>query len=389
MSTPSPEVMAWLEKLIAIDTTSRGSNLPLIDLVADHARSLGLQPHLFPTADGLKANLLITVPAADGTTAGGIALSGHSDVVPTDGQAWTSDPYTLTERDGLLYGRGVTDMKGFDAVAVNALAALVAQPLRTPVHVALTYDEEIGCVGAQPLVDSLHDLGVLPEIVFVGEPTSMRMIRAHKSINLVQVSFTGVPAHSSLTASGVNAIEYAALLVRYWRDQADAWRTEGPYDEAYPLPYTTGSVNLFTGGNGVNIVPESASVTLEFRSIAETDDRAVLDAVVAYCRDLEAQMQAEHPQAKVEVTIVAETVGLDTPADAPAVQLGTELGLEVQADKVTYGTEAGIFAGGGMSAVVCGPGDIAQAHKPDEFIDPDQLAQCEAFVARLVEYARA
>ena len=156
MSTPSPEVLTWLEKLIAIDTTSRGSNLPLIDLVADHARSLGLEPHLFPTPDGLKANLLITVPAADGTVTGGIALSGHSDVVPTDGQAWTSDPYTLTERDGLLYGRGVTDMKGFDAVAVNALAALVAQPLRTPVHVALTYDEEIGCVGAQPLVDSLQ-----------------------------------------------------------------------------------------------------------------------------------------------------------------------------------------------------------------------------------------
>lgn len=389
MSAPSSDVLSWLEKLIAIDTTSRDTNLPLIELVADHARSLGLSPQVFPTPDGAKANLLITVPDAQGRTDGGIMLSGHSDVVPTDGQAWTSDPYTLTERDGLLYGRGVTDMKGFDAVAINALAALVAQPLSTPVHVGLTHDEEVGCIGAQPFVDAMKAAGVLPDIVFVGEPTSMRMIRAHKSINLVEATFHGVPAHSSLTSSGVNAIEYAASLVRYWREQADRWRADGPFDEAYPVAYTTGSVNLFSGGNGVNIVPESASVTLEFRSIAETDDRAVLDAVVAHCRDLEAQMRAEHPEASVDVTIVCETVGLDTPQDAPAVKLGQELGLEVQADKVTYGTEAGIYSEGGISAVVCGPGDIAQAHKPDEFIDPDQLAQCEAFVARLVEHVRA
>ncbi len=389
MSAPSSDVLTWLQKLIAIDTTSRDSNLLLIELVADHARGLGLEPQVFPTQDGRKANLLVTVPDADGNTGGGVLLSGHSDVVPTDGQDWTSDPYTLTERDGLLYGRGVTDMKGFDAVAVNALAALVAQPLSTPVHVGLTYDEEVGCVGAQPFVDSMKEAGVVPDIVFVGEPTSMRMIRGHKSINLVEATFHGVPAHSSLTASGVNAIEYAASLVRYWRDQADAWRADGPFDEAYPLAYTTGSVNLISGGNGVNIVPERATVTLEFRSISETDDRAVLDAVVAYCRELEGRMKAENPDASVDVQILCETVGLDTPEDAPAVKLGEELGLEVQADKVTYGTEAGIFAGGGMSAVVCGPGDIAQAHKPDEFVDPDQLAQCEAFVNRLVEHVRA
>lgn len=389
MSAPSPQVLTWLEKLIAIDTTSRDSNLPLIELVADHARSLGLDPQVFSNPDGRKANLLITVPDAAGRTDGGIMLSGHSDVVPTDGQVWTTDPYTLTERDGLLYGRGVTDMKGFDAVAVNALAALVAQPLSRPVHVGLSYDEEIGCVGAQPFVDAMKRVGVLPDIVFVGEPTSMRMIRAHKSINLVEVTFHGVPAHSSLTSSGVNAIEHAASLVRYWRDQADHWRTEGPYDDAFPVAYTTGSVNLFNGGNGVNIVPETATVTLEFRSIAATDDRAVLDAVVAYCRELEEQMRAEHAEASVEVAIVCETTGLDTDEDAPAVKLGQELGLDVQPDKVTYGTEAGIYADGGMSAVVCGPGDIAQAHKPDEFVDPDQLAQCEAFVSRLVEHVRA
>lgn len=388
MTSPSAGVLAWLERLIGIDTTSRDSNLPLVELVAGHARSLGLTPHLFPNGDGTKANLVVTVPDAQGGTDGGVMLSGHSDVVPVDGQNWTSDPFTLTERDGLLYGRGVTDMKGFDAIIVDALAALVAQPLREPVHVALSHDEEVGCIGAQPLVDGLRSVGIAPRVCFVGEPTSMRMIRAHKSINLVKVTFHGVAAHSSLTAEGVNAIEYAAAAVRHWRDQCDRWRAEGPFDEAYPIPYTTGSVNLISGGNGVNIIPAECTLTCEFRSIAQTDDEQVIAGFEAYCRDLERAMKAEHADAWVDFQVQTATVGLDTPADAPVVELGRELGLAVEPDKVTYGTEAGIYALAGISTVVCGPGDIAQAHKPDEFIDPDQLAQCEAFIGRLIEHLR-
>ncbi|MDO5533647.1 MAG: acetylornithine deacetylase [Propionibacteriaceae bacterium] len=390
MTSPSPAVLEWLERLIALDTTSRDSNLPLIDLVAEHARSLGLSPHVFPNDEGTKANLVITVPAADGATDGGVMLSGHSDVVPVDGQAWASDPFTLTERDGRLYGRGTADMKGFDAVVVAALGELVAAPLREPVHVALSYDEEVGCIGAQPLVDGLRSVGLAPRVCFVGEPTSMRMIRGHKSINLVTIRFHGLAAHSSLTAQGVNAIEHAASVVRYWRERADAWRTEGPFDEAYPITYTTGSVNQIAGGNGVNIIPAECSVTLEFRSIGTAaDDQAEIDALIAFCTEVEQAMQAEDAAARVEVDVRAQTPGLDTPVDGEAVALGEALGLLAQDDKVTYGTEAGIYANAGISTVVVGPGDIAQAHKPDEFIEVEQLAQCEAFIGRLIAHLRA
>ncbi len=389
MTSPSPGVLDWLARLIALDTTSRDSNLPLVDLVAEHARSLGLDPHVFPNEDGTKANLVVTVPDADGETAGGVMLSGHSDVVPVDGQAWASDPFTLTERDGLLYGRGTADMKGFNAIIVDALAELVAQPLREPVHIALSHDEEVGCVGAQPLVDAMRSVGLAPRVCFVGEPTSMRMIRGHKSINLVTITLHGLAAHSSLTAQGVNAIEHAASVVRYWRERADAWRTTGPFDEAYPIAHTTGSVNQIAGGNGVNIIPAECSVTLEFRSIGTAaDDQAEIDALVAYCREIERAMRAEDASASVEIDVRAQTPGLDTPTDSDAVRLGEQLGLEVQDDKVTYGTEAGIYANAGISTVVVGPGDIAQAHKPDEFIDPDQLAQCEAFIGRLIDHVR-
>jgi acetylornithine deacetylase len=389
MTSPSPGVLDWLARLIALDTTSRDSNLPLVDLVAEHARSLGLDPHVFPNEDGTKANLVVTVPDADGKTAGGVMLSGHSDVVPVDGQAWASNPFTLTERDGLLYGRGTADMKGFNAIIVDALAELVAQPLREPVHIALSHDEEVGCIGAQPLVDGMRSVGLAPRVCFVGEPTSMRMIRGHKSINLVTITLHGLAAHSSLTAQGVNAIEHAASVVRYWRERADAWRTTGPFDEAYPIAHTTGSVNQIAGGNGVNIIPAECSVTLEFRSIGTAaDDQAEIDALVAYCREIERAMWAEDASASVEIDVRAQTPGLDTPTDSDAVRLGEQLGLEVQDDKVTYGTEAGIYANAGISTVVVGPGDIAQAHKPDEFIDPDQLAQCEAFIRRLIEHVR-
>ena len=389
MTSPSPGVLDWLARLIALDTTSRDSNLPLVDLVAEHARSLGLDPHVFPNEDGTKANLVVTVPDADGKTAGGVMLSGHSDVVPVDGQAWASNPFALTERDGLLYGRGTADMKGFNAIIVDALAELVAQPLREPVHIALSHDEEVGCIGAQPLVDGMRSVGLAPRVCFVGEPTSMRMIRGHKSINLVTITLHGLAAHSSLTAQGVNAIEHAASVVRYWRERADAWRTTGPFDEAYPIAHTTGSVNQIAGGNGVNIIPAECSVTLEFRSIGTAaDDQAEIDALVAYCREIERAMRAEDASASVEIDVRAQTPGLDTPTDSDAVRLGEHLGLEVQDDKVTYGTEAGIYANAGISTVVVGPGDIAQAHKPDEFIDPDQLAQCEAVIGRLIDHVR-
>mgnify|MGYP002370181048 FL=1 len=389
MPTPSTAALDWLARLVALDTTSRSSNLPLLDAVAAHARALGLEPLLFPTPDGAKGNLVLTVPDARGGVTGGGLLSAHTDCVPVDGQAWASDPFTLTERDGRLYGRGTADMKGFIACCLAALPALLAEPLAEPVHLGLTHDEEVGCLGVPPFVAALRAAGRLPRVGFVGEPTSMRMIRAHKSINVAHVEVRGVPAHSSLTDRGVNAIEYAAEVVRYWRGRADAWRAHGPFDPAYPLPYTSASVNLIEGGNAVNTVPERCRLSLEFRALPGGDDAAELDALRGFCAEVERRMRAEHPDAGVRVEVSASTVGLDVPPDAEVVRLGRALGLDDTGDKVTYGTEAGVFTAGGIESVVCGPGDIADAHRPDESIEPGQLAQCEAFLGRLAAHLRA
>lgn len=389
MDTPTHATRDWLARLVALDTTSRVSNLPLVDAVAAYARGLGLEPRVFPSADGAKANLVVTIPDAAGAVRGGIMLSGHSDCVPVDGQAWASDPFTLTERAGRLYGRGTADMKGFIACCLAALPHLLAAPLREPVHLALSHDEEVGCVGAPSLVAALHATGLSPRVGFVGEPTGMRMIRGHKSINVAHVTLTGVAAHSSLTPQGVNAIEYGAEIVRYWRSRADAWRADGPFDDAYPVPYTSASVNRIDGGNAVNTVPERCWIALEFRALPGHDDAAELRALASFCRGVEARMRAENPAASVRVDIAASTVGLDVARDAEVVRLGASLGLAIGDDKVTYGTEAGVFTEGGIPSVVCGPGDIADAHRADESVELAQLAACEAFLARLAEHLRA
>ena len=239
MPTQAPDLPRsydWIRRLVEIDSTSRLSNLPVIELIADEARRLGLTPHVCPTPDGQKANLLITVPAEDGTTAGGVVLSGHSDVVPVDGQRWSSDPFVPEVRDGRLYGRGTCDMKGFVGVAVALLPDMIAAELREPIHLAISYDEEVGCLGGDQIVKDIADLGLAPRACIVGEPSSMRVITGHKSISWARVTFRGRSAHSSLTAEGVNAIEYAARLVTFVRGIADEWKAQGPFDAAYLIP---------------------------------------------------------------------------------------------------------------------------------------------------------
>lgn len=391
MSKPSEQSRAWLERLVGFDTTSRDSNLELINAIADAARELGLDPQVFNDAPGEveKANMVISIPDVNGSIEGGVLLAGHVDCVPVDGQDWSSDPFTLTERDGFLYGRGTADMKGFVACVLAAMPAFVEADLKRPIHLGFTRDEELGCSGAEAFVDAMKAAGVRPEFGFVGEPTSMRMIRGHKSINLVSVEVRGVAAHSSLTHEGVNAIEYASELVTYWRDLAERFRTEGPFDEAYPLAYTSASVNEIAGGNGVNIVPELCTVTMEFRAIKEVADAEVIAELKEFCAQLEQRMQSVNPACSVTVDVRASVVGLDTPADAEVVAFGESLGLEPLAEKVTYGTEAGIYTDGGIPCVVCGPGDIAVAHRPDECVSLDQLAACDAFLAKLLDAVRA
>ena len=382
---PSTQTMDWITRLIGIDTTSRESNKPLIDAVAEQFRAVGVEPVLLPNAEGTKVNLWATFPAADGTTTGGIVLSGHTDVVPVDGQPWDSDPFAPVIRDGRLYGRGSADMKSFIGAVVARVPALAAASLTEPVHVALSYDEDVGCTGVVPMVQDVVRREIKPRACVVGEPTSMRVVVGHKAMTLIMVTFHGVAAHSSLTPQGVNSIEHAAALVRFVRSVADEFRTQGPFDEAYVVPFTTATVNQIAGGIAVNTVPAECSLSFEFRSVAAVDVAATIERFTAEVRRIEALMRQENPAAYVEITVAASAPALETAGDCAAVELATRWGGSACADKVTYGTEGGLFQGAGIPTVVCGPGDIAQAHSPNEFIELAQIARCEEFLDRMLE----
>lgn len=381
-----PRSLAWVSRLIAIDSTSRLSNLPVVNLVSQEARRLGLEPHVFPTSGGDKANLVVTVPAADGSTRGGVVLSGHTDVVPVDGQQWTSDPFTAEVRDGRLHGRGACDMKGFIGVVVDRLADMVQASLREPIHIVLTHDEEVGCIGGQEVVRQIGELGLAPRACIVGEPSSMQVITGHKSTNAFKVTFHGVAAHSSLPTHGVNAVEYAARLMTHVRDLADGWKAHGPFDEAYPIAHSTACVAIVNGGIAINTVPDSCSVNFEFRALPELDAHQIADGIHDVVRDLEKQMQAEDERARVEWEVLNMVPGLQTRDDADVVALAELLGATRAGGKVTYGTEAGQFHDSGIPTIVCGPGDIAVAHTADEYVPLDQLVACEEFIDALVRH---
>lgn len=376
--------MDWITRLVSMDTTSRGSNLEFIDIVAKELQCHGLRPTILHNADGTKANLVVTIPAHGGSTDGGIALSGHTDVVPVDGQHWDTDPFMPQIRDGRLYGRGTCDMKSFIGVILATLPDLAQARLREPVHIVLSYDEELGCLGAAQMVKELAGLGVHPTTCIVGEPTGMRVITAHKSINVMELTVHGVGAHSSLTPQGVNAIEYASRAIGFIRSLADEFKQQGPYDRAYDVPYTTTSVNLVEGGTAGNIVADRCTAHFEFRSIGSVDANQVRARIQAYCDDLQKTMRQDNPNAGVELRTLAMVPGLETGKASHAAQLGAALGGAPSAGKVTYGTEAGLFQAAGIEAIVCGPGDIHQAHIANEFIELDQIRACETFFDNLV-----
>ena len=381
---PSASTMAEITKLIGFDTTSRDSNLPLIDYVVERLEALGIASTLVHNAEGNKANLLATIPAADGTRTGGIVLSGHTDVVPVDGQDWSSDPFAPVVRDGKLYARGTCDMKSFVAVIMAKLESITAAKLNEPIHLAFSYDEEVGCLGAVDLVAAITEAGLAPRGCIVGELTSMRVVRGHKSVNVIRVDFHGVAAHSSLTTQGVNAISAAAEFTGFVDSMARGFKQDGPFDEAFIVPYTTTTVNKISGGIAVNTIPAECTLHFEFRSIAADDPTEVIERFRAEALRIEESMRERSQDVRVEFTVLAQTPGLDTPEDAGVVALAAELGGTPSPDKATYGTEAGLFFNAGIPTVVCGPGDIAQAHAPDEFIELEQIAACEAFIENLL-----
>ncbi len=380
--TPSSETLDCLRQLIAFDTTSRNSNLALIDWAEAHLARHGAVLRRSYNAERTKANLF----ASFGEGPGGVVLSGHSDVVPVDGQAWSSDPFKAEVRDGQLYGRGACDMKGFIGVVLAKAAQFAQASLRSPIHVALSYDEEVGCLGIAPLLRDLADAGIRPDGCIVGEPTSMRMVTAHKGSRIYRCCVKGHAAHSSLTPSGVNAIEYAARVISFIQDLS--WREEeqGARVEGLDVPFSTISTNVISGGTGRNIIPAQCEFFFDYRYVPGAAPEAFIDQIQAYVdAQVAPRMRRHHPDAGIVLERIGDVPGLDAVEQNSMAQLAQSLLRTPGSAKVSYGTEAGFFQRAGIPSIVCGPGSIEQAHKPDEFVSLAQLHQCEQFVDSLVQ----
>ncbi|PLC49905.1 acetylornithine deacetylase [Pollutimonas subterranea] len=375
----------WTRKLISYDTTSRDSNLDLIAYIKDYLSGQGIESTLTFDKTGKKANLFATIPSATGETTGGIVLSGHTDVVPVDGQHWTSDPFKPELRDGNLYGRGACDMKGFIGVTLQLVPRMLQTRLAHPVHLAYSYDEEIGCVGAPSMIQDLIDRGVNPSGCVVGEPTSMRAIVAHKGINVYRCRVHGHAAHSSLTPKGLNAIEYAARIICTIRDIADGIKANGPYDDAFDVPYTTVQTSMIRGGIALNTVPDLCEFEFEYRNLPGSSPETILQQVRDYIDStIMPSMTRENAAAKIDIEKLARSPGLDAAEDAAITQLVRALTRDTEIRKVAYGTEAGLFQAAGVPSIICGPGNIEQAHRPDEYVSLEQLDQCEKFLIALI-----
>lgn len=387
-SDPLPVSLQWIQRLVSIDTTSRLPNLALIEMVREALAARGIESTLTRDQRGERgewANLFATLPAHDGTTNGGVVLSGHTDVVPIDGQQWDFDPFRPAVRDGRLYGRGTCDMKGFIGAVLALVPEMQAARLAKPIHLAFSFDEEIGCAGAPLMIAEMQKRGVKPAGCIVGEPTSMRPIVAHKGINAYRCCVRGHAAHSSLTPNGLNAIEYAARLVCHIRDIADEMRRNGPFDECYDVPFTTAQTSTIEGGNAINTVPAECRFAFEFRNLPTLDPASVFTRIERYAQEtLLPRMRREHPDAAIEFTRIAAAPGLDATEQAAITELVRALTGDRATRKVAYGTEAGLFALAGVPSVVCGPGDIQQAHKPNEYVELVQLTACESFLRKFI-----
>ena len=380
---PSAETRRILADLIAFDTVSRNSNLALIDYVRGLLAELGIDSELTHDNAGRKANLYATIGPRN---RGGIALSGHTDVVPVDDQTWTSDPFELREADGKLYGRGTADMKGFLAAVLAHAPAFARARLSAPVHLCFSYDEEVGCLGVQKLLAPLMQRDVRPAAAIIGEPTGMEVINAHKGKLSMRAEVTGFACHSAYAPEGVNAALAAARLAAKLGEIAERKITHGPFDTAYDVAHTTVHVGVLQGGTALNIVPSSATLEFEVRNLPGDDPHALVQEAIDYARaELEPAMQAVKAGTGFSFAELSHFPALDTDPGHEVVVLAKSLAGKNATGKVAFGTEAGRFKDAGIPAVVCGPGLIAQAHKPDEFVALDQLAACERFLGGLLD----
>ncbi|MBC7132354.1 MAG: acetylornithine deacetylase [Roseovarius sp.] len=383
MRTHLADTVSLLRDLIAFPTVSEVSNLDMIAYLAHRLEGCGARVDIFHDEIGHKANLFATIgPEADG----GIVLSGHSDVVPVAEQDWATNPFELAEEDGRLFGRGTCDMKGFIAAAC-AMAPVFAEKVRErPIHFAFTYDEEVGCFGAQALVESLRARGIRPGVAIIGEPTMMRVIEGHKGCYEYTTRFHGQAGHGSAPERGVNAVEYAVRYVNRLLELAEALRARAPEGSRFVPPWTTINTGALKGGVAHNVIASNASIEWEMRPVQASDAAFVKEDLKRYVEEmLLPRMRAVCPDAEIATEVIGEVDGLEPTTVNEARDIMLELTGANGADLVPFGTEAGLFQKYGMSAVVCGPGSIEQAHKPDEFVALDQLQNCLDMLGRLSE----
>ncbi len=377
-----------IKTLIAFDTTSRETNLELIAFIQEYLTGHGVESMLVHNVDCTKANLYATLGDKDKA---GIMLSGHTDVVPVDGQAWDTEPFRVSEADGKLYGRGTADMKSFIAIALAYVPEFLSRRLNIPIHLAFSYDEEIGCIGVRRLIDKLKEMPVKPAMCIVGEPTSMQVVTGHKGKRSFIANVRGLESHSALAPLGVNAVEYAAELIAYMKNMARRIEAEGPFDDLYEITHTTVHTGVISGGVQLNIVPKTCRVQFEFRYLAGHDPDTLEAEIRDYASNtLEPRMHAVSADTGIDIECYNDMPGLEMDPGEDVVAFVKALAGRNDHAKVAFGTEAGLFhTRVNIPTVVCGPGDIAVAHKPNEFIPLDQIAKGEEFMRRLLEEVSA
>jgi acetylornithine deacetylase len=372
-----------IRRLIGFPTVSRDSNLKLIHFARDFLADLGAEARLTYDDDQRKANLFATLGPRG---VPGIVLSGHTDVVPVDGQAWSTDPFELVEKDGRFYGRGTADMKSFVAIALALAPEFVRRGLKTPLHFAFSYDEEVGCIGVGRLLADLARAGIKPGSCIVGEPTSMRPVIAHKGKTGFRCMVRGLTCHSAYAPLGVNAVEAAAEAVAFLKRMARRHRDQGPYDRGFDIAHTTVHTGVLRGGTALNIVPHECAFDFEFRHLPGDDPAALLAEFNDYLENtLAPEMRAISPDAGFTIVPLSVLPALDNGPEGEVVGLAQELSGHDDFGKVSFGTEGSQFQRAGIPAVVCGPGSIEQAHKADEYIAIEQVLKCEEFMRRLMD----
>ncbi|WP_434715393.1 acetylornithine deacetylase [Paraburkholderia sp. A3RO-2L] len=374
-----------LESLIGFATVSRDSNLKLIEFIRDYLAQLHVECELFYNPERTKANLFATIGPRD---RGGIVLSGHTDVVPVDGQAWSVDPFRLTEQDGRLYGRGTADMKGYLASALAAVPLFLESELKIPVHLAFSYDEEVGCLGVRPMLAELEKRPHKPLLCLIGEPTELKPVLGHKGKLAMRCQVTGAACHSAYAPYGVNAIQHAARLISRLEEIGERLARPEHHDDRFDPPYSTVQTGVIKGGRALNIVPAECEFDFEVRALPGFDANQIADDLQTYAQtELLPKMRAVKSDTEIRFELLSAYPGLATPPDSEAARILAMLSDSQEFGTVAYGSEGGLFNFAGIPAVVCGPGSMNQGHKPDEYLTVEQLHGCDSMMERVARYA--